>query len=69
MANGLRTDSLDHRTELLSPAAQDKTVVEQSWRLNFDDAQLPEQVKDSSFGVANFIRSASKFPVLFISIN
>ncbi|XP_042479383.1 metal tolerance protein 10-like [Macadamia integrifolia] len=46
MVGGARSDSLDYRTELLSPTPEGETVIVpigQSWKLNFDDFRLPEQ--------------------------
>ncbi|KAK9268526.1 hypothetical protein L1049_000279 [Liquidambar formosana] len=46
MADGLRTESLDYRTELLSPAAAGENVITAnrppSWRISFDEYHLPE---------------------------
>ncbi|OMP10363.1 Cation efflux protein [Corchorus olitorius] len=51
MANNLRIDSLDYRTELLSPApgGEDVTMAsEQSWRLNMDKFSLPQRRMEHS---------------------
>ncbi|KAL5720531.1 Metal tolerance protein 10 [Ranunculus cassubicifolius] len=61
MASGLRTDSSDYRTELLSPGILGEAiVVEQPWRLNFDQVQLPLRDMDSSFGLGNFIKATRR---------
>lgn len=63
MANNLRTDSSDYRTELLSPAPDGENVVESmepSWRLNIDKFHVPEKHADSSYGFGHFVRTLSK---------
>ncbi|XVE53420.1 hypothetical protein DITRI_Ditri03aG0001700 [Diplodiscus trichospermus] len=63
MANNLRTESSDYRTELLSPAAAGDDIVtmasEHSWRLNMEKFHLPDQRRmDSSyFSLGNFIKA------------
>lgn len=64
-ANNLRTDSLDYRAELLSPAPNGENHVtmasEQSWRLSMDKFHLPERRKESSyFSLGYFIKALSK---------
>ena len=61
----LRTDSLDYRTELLSPDLTAETVTlpsEPAWRLNMDGFKLPAERNnmDSCFGFGSFVRSLSK---------
>ncbi|OVA05557.1 Cation efflux protein [Macleaya cordata] len=62
----LRTDSLDYRTELLSPNINDgesslgAAATEHSWRLNFDGVRLPERRSNSSFGFLDFLRTIKK---------
>ncbi|KAF8408592.1 hypothetical protein HHK36_004655 [Tetracentron sinense] len=63
MADGIRTDSLDYRTELLSPDPARETVIattDQQWRLNFDDVRIPERRMNPSFGVFDFVRTIRK---------
>ncbi|KAL5811518.1 hypothetical protein ACOSQ4_028086 [Xanthoceras sorbifolium] len=60
MVNDLRTDSLDYRTELLSPPPAGEEVavtIEPSWRLNMDRFHLPDKHEDSLFGFGYFIRT------------
>ncbi|KAJ0100576.1 hypothetical protein Patl1_20782 [Pistacia atlantica] len=60
MANNLRTDSSDYRTELLSPAPDGDNAVESmepSWRLNINKFHVPEKHVDSSFGFGHFVRT------------
>ncbi|XP_017980583.1 PREDICTED: metal tolerance protein 10 [Theobroma cacao] len=61
MANNLRVDSSDYRTELLSPAPareNDTMATEQSWRLNMDKFHLPERrVESSCFSLGVFIKA------------
>ncbi|KAJ6726762.1 EFFLUX PROTEIN/ ZINC TRANSPORTER putative-RELATED [Salix purpurea] len=53
-----RTDSLDYRTEFLSPAATGEDVStatgEPSWQLRMDRLQLPERRMDNHFGFGYF---------------
>ncbi|KAK1302327.1 Metal tolerance protein 10 [Acorus calamus] len=60
----LRTDSADHRTELLSPPPGGEPVVDSSdaqpWRLNVDDFQIPEPPKDPSFVSRVFLLTRRK---------
>lgn len=61
-SGGLRTDSLDYRTELLSPAAAAENVrvpSEPSWRLSIDEFKLPERHTNSQFGLTYLIKSLS----------
>jgi hypothetical protein len=65
MVTELRTDSLDYRTELLSPDLTVETVTlpsEPAWRLNMDGFNLPAERNnmDSFFGFGNFVKSLSK---------
>ncbi|EXB62630.1 Metal tolerance protein 10 [Morus notabilis] len=61
--NGLRTDSSDYRTELLSPAALALAGIarelpsEPSWRLSMDGFKLPERQMNSQFGLGYLIKS------------
>lgn len=69
-----RTDSLDYRTELLSPAATadhkvNVTTSEPSWRLDMDKYQLPENRKDSHFGFGYFLKTLSKIQSFPVSIS
>ncbi|KAJ4980988.1 hypothetical protein NE237_031825 [Protea cynaroides] len=46
MGGGIRSDSLDYRTELLSPVPEGEKPIGpsgHSWRLSFDNFQIPEQ--------------------------
>ncbi|KAJ6429407.1 hypothetical protein OIU84_020936 [Salix udensis] len=56
-----RTDSLDYRTEFLSPAATGEHVStvtrEPSWQLRMDRFQLPERRMDNHFGFGYFHRA------------
>ncbi|CAK7326054.1 unnamed protein product [Dovyalis caffra] len=56
-----RTDSLDYRTELLSPAAAAENANmmarEPSWQLSMDKFQLPERRMDSQFGFGYFLKT------------
>lgn len=65
MANNHRTDSLDHRTELLSPQAQaagEKGIgtSEPSWQINFAEHQLPEKHKNPGLGCGNILQILKK---------
>jgi hypothetical protein len=64
-----RTDSLDYRTELLSPAATGENVStmtrEPSWQLSMDKFQLPERRMDNHFGFGYFLKTLSKLEVDF----
>eukprot|EP00262_Sarcandra_glabra_P019930 TRINITY_DN7751_c2_g1_i1.p1 TRINITY_DN7751_c2_g1~~TRINITY_DN7751_c2_g1_i1.p1 ORF type:complete len:400 (+),score=41.08 TRINITY_DN7751_c2_g1_i1:101-1300(+) len=58
-----RTDSLDYRTELLSPTPEGETIESlrgPSWRLNLDDFKLPERSKEPPFILRGFLRDLSK---------
>ncbi|KAI5332558.1 PREDICTED: metal tolerance [Prunus dulcis] len=60
MVTDLRTDSLDYRTELLSPDVTGEAVTmptEAAWRLNMDGFKLPDRNKDSYFGFGSFVES------------
>ncbi|KAL9412535.1 hypothetical protein AB3S75_046043 [Citrus x aurantiifolia] len=60
MANDLRIDSFDYRTELLSPAPPGENVtltVEPSWRLNMDRFHLPERRMDSHLSIGYYIKT------------
>ncbi|KAG5240074.1 hypothetical protein OIU76_013481 [Salix suchowensis] len=56
-----RTDSLDYRTEFLSPAGTGENVStatgEPSWQLRMDRFQLPERRMDNHFGFGYFHRA------------
>ncbi|KAG6763888.1 hypothetical protein POTOM_031334 [Populus tomentosa] len=56
-----RTDSLDYRTELLSPAATGENVSsmtrEPSWQLSMDKFQLPERRMDNHFGFGCLLKT------------
>ncbi|KAJ6322471.1 hypothetical protein OIU77_012336 [Salix suchowensis] len=56
-----RTDSLDYRTEFLSPAGTGENVStatgEPSWQLRMDRLQLPERRMDNHFGFGYFHRA------------
>ncbi|PON98800.1 Cation efflux protein [Trema orientale] len=59
-SGGLRTDSLDYRTELLSPetAAENVRVPsEPSWRLSMEEFKLSESHTYSQFGLGYLIKS------------
>ncbi|XP_059669293.1 metal tolerance protein 10-like [Cornus florida] len=59
MSTDMHTDSFDHRTELLSPALTREngiTMRVPSWRLNFDEHQLPERHKDHQFGIGKLVQ-------------
>ncbi|KAL9389052.1 hypothetical protein Peur_017657 [Populus x canadensis] len=55
-----RADSLDHRTDLLSPAVAGETVnmmtMEPSWQLSIDKFRLPERRMDSHYGFGYFLK-------------
>ncbi|KAK9156229.1 hypothetical protein Sjap_003709 [Stephania japonica] len=59
-----RIDSLDYRTELLSPTPDGETIVapqmEQSWRLNFDAVRMPERRKDPYFSFTDILTTIRK---------
>ncbi|KAI3881547.1 hypothetical protein MKX03_035625 [Papaver bracteatum] len=65
MVQGERSDSLDYRIELLSPANDGvgnlATETENSWRLNFDDIRLPERRTNTwPFGLCDLLRTIRK---------
>ncbi|KAM7268951.1 hypothetical protein ACFE04_024448 [Oxalis oulophora] len=64
MANGLRIDSLDYRTELLSPpppGEEPPLTSVPSWRLNMDRYQLPvETHTNPQFGLCHLMYSIMK---------
>ncbi|KAK9133877.1 hypothetical protein Scep_013405 [Stephania cephalantha] len=59
-----RIDSLDYRTELLSPTPDGETIVapqvEPSWRLNFDAVRMPERRKDPYFSFTDILTTIRK---------
>ncbi|XP_062015956.1 metal tolerance protein 10-like [Rosa rugosa] len=62
MVTELRTDSLDYRTELLSPDLTRETVTlpsEPAWQLNMDGFKLPAERNnmDPFFGFGSFVQS------------
>ncbi|KAK1298720.1 Metal tolerance protein 10 [Acorus calamus] len=59
----LRTDSADYRTELLSPPPGGEPIinsVDQQWRLNVNDFQIPQRPKDPSLASRVFLKTRSK---------
>lgn len=56
-----RAESLDHRTDLLSPAVAGETVnmmtMEPSWQLSIDKFRLPERRMDSHSGFGYFLKT------------
>lgn len=71
VGSDLRTDSLDYRTELLSPEAVAGSVrelpSEPSWRLSMDGFKLPERHMNSQFGLGTLILSLSKHLIKLFS--
>ncbi|CAK7326053.1 unnamed protein product [Dovyalis caffra] len=60
MVTSPRIDSMDYRTELLSPPppGEDAPVTSvPSWRLNMDKFHLPERRTDSNFGIGSFFKT------------
>nr|AFK39713.1 unknown [Medicago truncatula] len=63
MADQLRTDSKDYRTELLSPniASENVSMARQpSWRINMDEHRIPERQMESHFGFGLFLRTIKR---------
>ncbi|XP_010260636.1 PREDICTED: metal tolerance protein 10-like [Nelumbo nucifera] len=61
MSAGLRIDSSDYRTELLSPTPAGETVyIEPPWRLNLEEFRLPEQRTDPQLGFAVILKTLGK---------
>ncbi|PON98802.1 Cation efflux protein [Trema orientale] len=60
-SGGLRTDSLDYRTELLSPEATAENVrvpSEPLWWFSMEEFKLPESHTYSQFGLGYLLRTA-----------
>ena len=74
MVTELRTDSLDYRTELLSPDVTGQAVALPSdspaWRLNMDSVKLPAERSnmDPFFGFGTYVNSLSELLCLLNSV-
>ncbi|KAJ8763077.1 hypothetical protein K2173_023282 [Erythroxylum novogranatense] len=58
-----RTDSLDHRTELLSPVANDGDLTmasESSWQLHLDKSRLTEKRADPHISCGNLLNTIKR---------
>jgi hypothetical protein len=68
-----RADSLDYRTDLLSPAVAGESVnmmtMEPSWQLSIDKFRLPERRMDSHSGFGYFLKTPSELSNDFNVIN
>ncbi|KAL5720530.1 Metal tolerance protein 10 [Ranunculus cassubicifolius] len=60
LASSPRADSMDYRVELLSPEAHGETVAQPSWKLNFDEVELPKKGVDQPIRFPNCIRDSKK---------
>ncbi|KAK1320999.1 Metal tolerance protein 10 [Acorus calamus] len=63
----LRTDSADYRTELLSPPPGGEPIinsVDQQWRLNVNDFQIPQRPKDPSLASRVFLKTRNELKQL-----
>ncbi|KAF3792469.1 Metal tolerance protein 10 [Nymphaea thermarum] len=63
MVMEIRTDSLDYRTELLSPLPEGDSAISSrvpSWRLNFNDVSLPDHTNNQPKEFHHRLRNFSK---------
>ncbi|EEF46561.1 cation efflux protein/ zinc transporter, putative [Ricinus communis] len=63
MVTSPRTNSLDYRTELLSPpppGEEPPVTSVPSWRLTMDNIHLPERREESHFSIAYFLKTLKR---------